>query len=110
MALAKPVFADFSEEVVVSPLEPFIAEWINHNEIPLLHEFKQQVLLQVLSINYIPIANQFSVCISDAVHFINSLFDRSLNILVNHKKVKKFDIVEVLKSGGHPARFSCDLV
>ena len=109
MPCPKPVISDYCG-VEMSILEPVIAGWIEDPLQQTLSDFRDCIEMQIIRLQYDIIINQFSVQISDGLHFINAKLDRSLNIKVNEGLLDHCDIVKIEKSLGHPASFSVDLV
>ena len=82
MTCPKPVISDYCG-VEMSILEPVIAGWIEDPLQQTLSDFRDCIEMQIIRLQYDIIINQFSVQISDGLHFINAKLDRSLNIKVN---------------------------
>ena len=90
--------------------ENFIVEWVNHDPVVHLHQYRPDIEVQILDITYDIMLNQFRVTISDSYYSLVATLDRSMNFAINHKMIEVFDIVRIKQTSGHPSRFSFHLV
>ena len=103
---------NISENILIEMevLEPVIANWIETTTLMALHQMATCVQVQIIDIRYDIMLNRFDVQISDGHHFVTVQLDQKLNRLINSKTIQIFDIIDVIQSVGHPAKFSVVLV
>ena len=109
MSIVKPeMFILEIEDLEV--FENFIVEWVNHDPVVPLHQYRSDIEVQILDITYDIMLNQFKVTISDSYYSLVATLDRSMNFSINHKMIEVCDIVRIKRTSGHPSRFSFHLV
>ena len=108
--LVKPEIMDYSNLVEMDIVEPIIADWMESEEMKTISDYRDHVELQIIYIKLTDTSENFSVYVSDGLHYIDAMIDRKLNNDFITETIDVFDIVHVLKSTGHPANDNFILV
>ena len=108
--LVKPEILDYSNSVEMDILEPIIADWLESEELETISDYRDHVELQIIDIKLTDTSKNFSVYVSDGLHYIDAVIDRKLKNDFITETIDVFDIVHVSKSTGHPANDNFILV
>ena len=108
--LVKPEILDYSDSVEMDILEPIIADWMESEELKTISDYRDHVELQIIDIKLTDTSKNFSVYVSDGLHYIEAMIDRKLKNDFITETIDVFDIVHVSKSTGHPANDNFILV
>ena len=108
--LVKPEILDYSNSVEMDILEPIVADWMESEELKTISDYREHVELQIIDIKLNDTSKNFSVYVSDGLHYIDAMIDRKLKNDFITETIDVFDIVHVSKSTGHPANDNFILV
>ena len=108
--LVKPEIMDYSNIVEMDILEPIVADWMESEEMKTISDYRDHVELQIIDIKLTDTSKNFSVYVSDGLHYIEAMIDRKLKNDFITETIDVFDIVHVSKSNGHPANDNLILV
>ena len=95
-----PVFGDGAYRFDTSVL----AEWLASTNTQTLSDWKgvPRAILQLLDIRTCPVSGALFVIVSDGPYWVNGILGPDMEILFNRGLLKHNEVVEVIKTGGHP--------